>query len=148
MNLKEQLAYDMQEARRNKETDKLNLLRLVVADVQNAEIREKGDLSQTQIETILEKSVNQVKETLSYLEKDGTNQAEIEKNNYWLSILYGYLPEQLTSEQVKAIIEQIVSENGYEGKKDMKHVMPALMPKIKGKFPGANAKALVEEILS
>lgn len=148
MNLKEQLTKDMQNARRNKETDKLNLLRLVVAEVQNAEIREKGNLSQVQVETILEKSVNQVKETLSFLEKDGTKQEEINKNNYWLSVLYGYLPEQLSTEEVKEMIDQIVTQNGYEGKKDMKHVMPALMPKIKGKFPGAEAKALVEAKLT
>lgn len=148
MGLKEQLLKDRTAAMKNKEDDKRNLLRLVISDVEKAEISNKGELSETQIETILNNEANKVKETLTFLEKDGSNQKEIDKNNYWLEILYGYLPERLSEAQVKVMIDEIIAENGYQGKKDMKQVMPKIISLTKNKFDGKVVRELVEKALS
>lgn len=148
MKLKEQLMNDMKDAMRSKEKDKLKLIRMVQADIQNAEIKQKSELSEDQVISILVKTVNEVKESLGHFENEGTNVVEIDKNKYWLHILYDYLPEQLNEEEVRSMIKDIVKENGYEGKKDMKHVMPLINNLIKGKFDGKEAQKLVVEILS
>lgn len=64
-----------------------------------------------------------------------------------LAVILEYLPKQLSPDEVKAIIAQVVAEVGATSRKDMGKVMGKLMPHVKGKFPGDQVKPLVESVL-
>jgi len=57
------------------------------------------------------------------------------------------MPKQLTDEEVKAIILEVISENGFSGKGDMGKVMKAIMPKLKGKYDSKKINPLVIQLL-
>ena len=69
------------------------------------------------------------------------------KEKYELDLITGFLPEQLTEDDVKKIITDLVAELKIESKKDQGRLMKELMPKLKGRFPGNEAKKIVDQVL-
>ena len=64
-----------------------------------------------------------------------------------LAVIEGYLPAQLTEDDVRALVAEIVAATGAESMRDMGKVMGQLMPKLKGRFDGKLAKGLVQSAL-
>ena len=59
-----------------------------------------------------------------------------------------YLPEQLSPEELSAIVEEAITETGASSMKDMGKIMAAVMPKVKGRADGKMINAIVKEKLS
>lgn len=147
MSLKQKLQEDMQTAMRNKEKGKLTLIRLVQAAIKNEEIKNKGELNDNQVLTVISKTLKEAVESLKLYKEVGTNQAEIDKHELWVELLTAYLPTQLSEDEVRDMIKTIVTENGYSGKKDMRYVMPLIMEQTKNRFDGSKVNKLVGEVL-
>lgn len=147
MSLKQKLQEDMKTAMRNKEKEKLTLIRLVQAAIKNEEIKIKGELEDDQVLTVISKTLKEAQESLKLYKEVGTNQAEIVKHELWVELLTAYLPSQLSEDEVRDMIKAIVTENGYSGKKDMRYVMPLIMEQTKNRFDGSKVNKLVGEIL-
>jgi hypothetical protein len=64
-----------------------------------------------------------------------------------LVVIEGYLPEQLTEDDVRAMVVEIMAATGAESMRDMGKVMGQLMPKLKGRFDGKLAKGVVQSAL-
>ena len=62
-------------------------------------------------------------------------------------VIEGYLPEQLTEDDVRAMVVEIMAATGAESMRDMGKVMGQLMPKLKGRFDGKLAKGVVQSAL-
>jgi hypothetical protein len=69
-----------------------------------------------------------------------------EQEAYELAIVQEFLPEAMSEDDVRKIISELVAELQVTSKKDVGKVMKSLMPKIKGRFPGQDAKKLVDEL--
>ncbi|MGG0187355.1 GatB/YqeY domain-containing protein [Bacillus rhizoplanae] len=147
MSLLGRLNDDMKQAMKNKEKQKLTVIRMVKAALQNEEIKLQHSLLEDEELTVLTREVKQYKDSLLEFEKAGREDL-VDKLKSEIQILETYLPEQLTEEELAAVIQQVISEVGAASKADMGKVMSAVMPKVKGKADGSQVNRLVSQLLA
>ncbi|MGG3915554.1 GatB/YqeY domain-containing protein [Bacillus sp. es.034] len=148
MSLLNRLNDDMKQAMKNKEKEKLSVIRMLKASLQNEAIKHgKQELSEDEELTVLSREVKQRKDSLQEFQNAGREDL-VEKIQTELTYVEIYMPKQLSEEEVSAIIEQTVAEVGATSKADMGKVMGAIMPKLKGKADGALVNKLVLQHLS
>ncbi|XYQ04058.1 GatB/YqeY domain-containing protein [Bacillus safensis] len=148
MSLLEQLNSDMKLMMKNREKDKLVVIRMVKASLQNEAIKLKKDsLTGDEELTVLSREIKQRKDSLHEFSK--ANRLDlVDKVQKEIDILGVYLPEQLSEEELQTIVKETITETGASSKADMGKVMSAIMPKVKGKADGAVINRLVSEQLS
>ncbi|PLR78114.1 hypothetical protein CU633_07590 [Bacillus sp. V3-13] len=148
MSLLERLNSDMIQAMKNKEKDKLTVIRMIKASMQNEAIKlGKQELSEEEELTVLSREVKQRKDSLQEFEKAGREDL-VEKIRTELQYVDLYMPKQLSEEEVTEIVKETISETGASSKADMGKVMAAIMPKVKGKADGSLVNKLVQQHLS
>ncbi|CAN7316019.1 MULTISPECIES: GatB/YqeY domain-containing protein [Rossellomorea] len=148
MSLLNRLNDDMKQAMKNKEKEKLSVIRMLKASLQNEAIKHgKQELSEDEELTVLSREVKQRKDSLQEFQNAGREDL-VEKIQTELTYVEIYMPKQLSEEEVSAIVEQTVAEVGATSKADMGKVMGAIMPKLKGKADGALVNKLVLQHLS
>ncbi|MFD0827498.1 GatB/YqeY domain-containing protein [Neobacillus sp. M.A.Huq-85] len=148
MSLLERLNNDMKQAMKNKEKDKLSVIRMVKASLQNEAIKiGSSELSEEQELTVLSREVKQRKDSLHEFDKAGREDL-VDKLRTELSIVELYMPKQLSDEEVSDIVKETIAETGATSKADMGKVMAAIMPKVKGKADGSLINKLVQQHLS
>ncbi|MFD0715083.1 GatB/YqeY domain-containing protein [Paenibacillus sp. GCM10027626] len=146
MNLSERLNDDMKQAMKNQEKFKLTTIRMIRSSIKNLEIDLKRPLDDNEVLDILSREIKQRKDSLQEFKKAGRDDlakdiaAEIE-------IISVYLPDQLTEEEIKVIVQQTLQETGASSKAEMGKVMAALMPKVKGRADGKLVNTLVQQFL-
>lgn len=146
MSLAERLNEDMKQAMRAQDKFRLSTIRMVRAAVKNQEIDLRRPLEDSEVLDILSREVKQRKDSLQEFQKAGRDDlvtdlaAEID-------IIAQYLPQQLTEEEIKAIVTQTIQETGASSKADMGKLMGALMPKVKGRADGKLVNQLVQQFL-
>lgn len=147
MSLLERLNEDMKQAMRNKEKEKLTVIRMIKASLQNEAIKLGKDLNEEQELTVLSREVKQRKDSLHEFEKAGREDL-VEKIRTELQYVELYMPKQLSEDEVSKIVAETVAETGASSKADMGNVMAAIMPKVKGKADGSLVNKLVQQHLS
>ncbi|WP_428909174.1 GatB/YqeY domain-containing protein [Niallia sp. Krafla_26] len=147
MSLLERLNSDMKQAMKNKEKDKLGVIRMIKAAIQNESIKVSHDLSQEEELTVLSREVKQRKDSLHEFEKAGREDL-VEKIRTELKYVELYMPQQLSEEEVSEIVKQAIAETGASSKAEMGKVMSVVMPKVKGKADGSLVNKLVQQHLS
>lgn len=130
--LVEKLKKDMIEAMKNKDKEKLTVIRMVKAALDKERIDKKVEVNDDLLIDVINKQVKLRNDSLEEFKKanrdDLVKQTEAE-----LEILKDYLPEQLSEEEVITIIEEVINEVNAETIKDMGKVMKEVTPKVKGK---------------
>lgn len=148
MSLLERLNNDMKQAMKNKEKDRLTTIRMIKASLQNEAIKfSKQELSEEEELTVLSREVKQRKDSLQEFEKAGREDL-VEKIQTELKHVEIYMPQQLSEEEVAAIVKDAIAETGAASKADMGRVMAVIMPKVKGKADGSLVNKLVQQHLS
>ncbi|MBQ6448008.1 GatB/YqeY domain-containing protein [Cytobacillus oceanisediminis] len=147
MSLLERLNNDMKQAMKNKEKDKLVVIRMIKAAIQNERIKLGRDLSEEDELSVLSREVKQRKDSLHEFEKAGREDL-VDKIRAELKHVEIYMPEQLSEEELAEIVKQTIADTGASSKKEMGKVMAALMPKVKGKADGSLVNKLVQQHLS
>ena len=148
MSLVERLNSDMKQAMKNREKDKLSVIRMVKASLQNEGIKlGKQELSEDEEITVLSRELKQRKDSLQEFDKAG-RQDLVEKLQSEIAIVEAYLPKQLTEDELNAIVTQAIAETNATSKADMGKVMSAVMPKVKGKADGSLVNKLVLQNLT
>ncbi|WP_044894754.1 GatB/YqeY domain-containing protein [Bacillus alveayuensis] len=148
MGLLERLNNDMKQAMKNKEKEKLSVIRMVKAALQNEAIKlGKSQLSEDEELTVLSRELKQRKDSLQEFENAGRSDL-VEKVKTEIQILELYMPKQLTEEELVQLIKETIAEVGASSKADMGKVMGAIMPKVKGKADGSLVNKLVLQHLS
>ena len=148
MSIKDLLTEDMKQAMKDKESGKLRLsvIRMARANIKNIEIDEKRELNDDEVLAVLMKEVKMRQDSLQEFTKAGREEL-VEQAKREIAILRKYLPEQLSDEELKALVEEAVAETGAAGPKDMGKVMAALMPKTRGRADGKRINTMVRELL-
>ena len=126
---------------------KLSTLRMLVAAIKQKEIDTRSDVSDDAIISIIEKQVQQRLEAAEQFEAAGRNEL-FEKESQEAEILKAYLPEKMGEEEVKEMIEKIISEMGGISMKEMGNVMSALKDQAGSKVDMKLASQMVREIIS
>lgn len=147
MSLKERLNQDMILAMKAKDKSQLSIIRMVKSDIKNVEIKDKKELNDDEVITVIQRATKQTNESLEAFIKADTNPDKIAELKYYLEILESYLPKQLTEDEIKVIVEKVMSENGITSKKEMGKLMGALMPFVKGRADGKLVNKVVTELL-
>ena len=147
MSLLGRLNDDMKQAMKNKQKEKLTVIRMVKAALQNEGIKLQHTLTEEEEITVLAREVKQYKDSLLEFKKAGREDL-VNKLQSEIQILSAYLPEQLTEEDLIDVIKQVISEVGATSKADMGKVMTAVMPKVKGKTDGSLVNKLVIQLLA
>jgi len=126
---------------------KLSTLRLLVAAIKQKEIDTRSDLSDDDIISIIEKQMQQRLEAAEQYEAAGRNEL-FEKESQEAEILKAYLPEKMGEEEMKEMIERIISGMGGISMKEMGNVMSALKEQAGSKIDMKLASQMVREIIS
>ena len=128
----EQLEKDMIAAMKAGEKEKLIVIRMVKAALKQEQIDHKKEINDELLIDVVNKQIKMRKDSIAEFEK-GNRQDLIDKTQSEIDILLTYLPEQLSSEEVEKIINDIFEEVKPEGMKDMGKVMGLAQGKLKGK---------------
>lgn len=149
MALKDRLTDDMKQAMKDKEAGKLKLsvIRMVRANIKNVEIDKKKELSEEEVLEVLAKEVKMRRESIEEFKKG--NRPDLVANlEQEIDILMQYLPQQLSEQEVRALVTEAVKESQAVNAKDMGKVMAVLMPKTKGRADGKLVSNIVRELLN
>ncbi len=126
-------------------------LRMLLAAIVNKEkemqYKEKRELTLEEVQGIISFEAKKRKDSITEFEK-GNRPDLVEKEEAELLVLEKYLPEQMSEEEVKKIVEDTITEIGAEGMKDIGKTMGTLMPKVKGKADGNLVSKIVKEVLN
>ncbi len=141
--LKEQLRNDLNEARRGREKLRTLVLSTTLSDLRNREIELGKEADDSEVLTIISKAVKRRKEAADQMRAGGRIDLA-EKEEAESEMLSVYLPEGLSEEEVREIVQGIVGE----GVRELGPLMGQLMPRLKGRFDGKEANRIVREVLA
>ncbi len=146
MSLKEQLLEDLKEAMKQKEAVRKNAIQMARAAILQVEKDKQITLDDDGVTDVIAKEVKKRKDVLPEYEKSGREDL-VRDLKIEIETLMKYLPQQLTEEELEAIVRQTVEETGASSPRDMGKVMQAVMPKVKGRADGKMVNAIVKKIL-
>lgn len=145
--LVEKLKKDMIEAMKNKDKEKLTVIRMVKAALDKERIDKKAEVNDDLLIDVVNKQVKMRNDSLEEFKKANRNDL-IKQTEEELEILKDYLPEQLSEEEVIAIIEEVINEVNAETIKDMGKVMKEVTPKVKGKADMKHVSEIIKSKLN
>jgi uncharacterized protein YqeY len=147
MSLTERLEDEMRSALRSGDKLRLWVVRMARAAVKNKEIEERKKLDDGAIIKVISGLVKKGEESLSHFQL--ANRLDlIEKQEEELRILRSFLPQQLSSDEILALVDEAIKETNALDMKDLGTVMKSLMPKTAGRADGKIVHQLVREKLS
>ena len=148
--LKQQIQEDLKNAMFAKDENKLSTIRMLKSAIQYYEIQKGGagyEATDEDVIDVIGKEVKKRKESIELYEKGGrTESAENEREE--AKILEGYLPQQLSENEIAQFVDAAISQTGATSIQDMGKVMGALMPKTKGKADSTLVSNLVRQKLA
>ena len=146
--LLDQLNADMKEAMKAKQKDRLSVIRMLKASLQNELIHlGVAELNEEQELTVLSREVKQRRDSLKEF-RDADREDLAEKIEQELVYLNAYLPAQLTEEEIKQLISETAKMINALNPSDMGKLMGAIVPKTKGRADGALVSTLVKAYLN
>lgn len=146
--LKDQIQEDLKNAMMAKDENTLSTVRMLKSALQYYEIQKGASYSATDEDVIevVGREIKKRKESIELYEKGGRQElADKEQNE--LEILRKYLPEQLSEDELRNIIDAVVSKTGASSIQDMGKVMAVIMPQTKGRADGQLVSKIVREKL-
>lgn len=164
MSLKEKIKQDLNSALKNGKTTDVSALRQLLAvalnkekekrfklskeklDIKEEELQKESQLSEEELAEVISSEAKKRKESILEFEKGGRKElADKEKEE--LKILQGYLPEQMSEEELNSLAREAIGRVGAQSVKDIGKVMAELMPKVKGRADGNSVSKTVKELL-
>ena len=146
MSLKEQLTADMKEAMKNKEKERLAVIRMVRGAIRQQEIDGQKELGDEDVIAVISKEVKMRRDSIEEFQKGGREDL-VEKTQAEIEVLLPYLPAQLSEDEVRELVKAAVEQTGAATPKDMGKVMGVLMPKVKGRADGKMVNTIVKIFL-
>lgn len=132
----------MNESRRARDKVRTLVLSTTLADVRNREIQAGRALDDDGVRTVLAKAIKQRQDAAAQMEEGGRPELAARERGQ-VEVLRGYLPTELRSDEVREIVRELIAGGaGHIGA-----VMSGLMPRIRGRFDGKAASAIVREEL-
>ncbi|MGI6267345.1 MAG: GatB/YqeY domain-containing protein [Candidatus Metalachnospira sp.] len=147
MSLKETLFQDLKTAMKDKDTVRKNTIQLVRAGVLQIEKDNHIELDDDGVLDVIAKELKKRRDSLPEFEKSGRTDL-IDNLNKEIEVLLGYLPEQLTEDEIQKIVEETIAETGAATMKDMGKVMGAVSSKVKGRADNRVVSGYVKKLLS
>lgn len=141
--LKNRLQNDLNEARKGREKLRTLVLSTTLSELRNREIELGKEGEDSEVLTVITKAVKRRREAAAQMLSGGRNELA-EKEEIEAEMLSAYLPEGLSEEEVRQVVQEIVGG----GLQELGPVMGQLMPRLKGRFDGKEANRIVREVLA
>lgn len=146
MTLQEKLKQDLVSAMKEKDKNRLDVIRMVKAAVDLEHINTKKEITDDLIIDVVNKQIKMRNDSICEFEKASRDDL-VEKTKKELEILMTYMPEQLSKEEVNKVIEEAFAIVQPESAKDMGKIMKEVTPKLKGKADMKEVSAIIKERL-
>ena len=147
MALKEELDTAMKQAMKARDDLRLSAVRMVRSTIRNREIDLKRELDDQDVIEVISSLAKQRRESIR-LYGEGNRPDLVEKEEAELAILLGFLPAQLTGDEIAELVARVIRETEAQGSKDMGRVMKALAPLTAGRADGKAVSDTVRALLS
>ena len=138
---------DMHSAMREKDSTRLNAIRLLRAALQRREVDERETLDDEGVLGIIQKMIKQSRDAITQFESGHRNDL-VEKELSLILVLQQYLPQQLDEAAITESVDAAISEHGASGLRDMGKVMGQLKAQLQGRADMGQVSALVKERLT
>lgn len=138
---------DVKVALKAKDSRKAIILRMILANVKNLEIEKGESLKEGDVIQILKSEVKRVKDAISQFKAAGRTDL-VEKESGDLGILEVYLPQMLSEDETRELVNAAITQTSAVGMKDMGKVMGAIMAKNKDNVDGGIVNKIVREELA
>jgi len=145
--MREKILNDLKEAMKAQDKERLTVIRMVKGAIQMEELNLKHELTDDEVISIIAKQIKTRKESIVEFEK-GNRTDLIEKTESEIKILEEYMPEQLSEEEVRKVIDKVFAEVNPTGMADMGKLMGKLNPLLKGKADMGLVSSIVKSKLS
>ena len=146
MSLKEKLQEDLKSSMKNKDTIRKSVVTLIRAAIKQHEVDNRVELADDAIIDIISKQLKQRKDSLAEFEKANRDDL-VEETKSEIQVLEGYLPQQLSEEELEKIVIETIAEVGATSMKDMGKIMATVKPKTAGRADGRKINELVKKNL-
>jgi uncharacterized protein YqeY len=147
VSLKDQLKDQQKLAMLARDKARLGAIRLLMAEIKQREVDTRIELNDEDILAVVTKMVKQRRDSISQFEAAG-RQDLADKESAEILVLQEFLPQQLTADEIAALIEQAITESGAAVMADMGKVMAVLKPKIQGRADVGAVSAQVKTRLA
>ena len=145
--LQDQLKSDMIAAMKAKQKERLSVIRMLLAAVKDAAIEKQSELSDEEVQRILASYAKKRQEGVTQMEELGREDLAA-KERAELEICRAYLPEQLSDDELAALVTAVIDELGAGSMRDMGAVMKLCKERVDGRADGSRISALVKAKLS
>jgi hypothetical protein len=125
---------------------KTGTLRVALSTLKDKKIEKREDLTDVEAIKIIQNLVKQRKEAADIYKKNGRNDL-MENENAELEILNAYLPQMMSEDDLRILVQKVVEDTGASSLSDIGKVMPEVMKQSAGKADGKMAQSIVRELL-
>jgi uncharacterized protein YqeY len=146
MDLKERLRADLNTAMRGNDTQRRDVLRMVLAAIKQAEIDSRVTLDDAGVQDVLRRQVKQRQESIADFTRAGRPD-DVARETAEAALIESYLPQMMPREEVEALARVAIAETGVTDAKGIGQVMSRLMPQVKGRADGRLVNEVVRGLL-
>lgn len=147
MSLIQDIRKDMFESSKAGSVERVNILKIVLADIKNEEISQSKSLTDGEILQVLGKQRKKVRDSISQFKQMGREDL-VNKETEQLEVLNEYLPAMMSKEDISKVIKRVIESTGAQDLKDMGKVMGLAMKELNGKAEGDTVKEIVQGLLT
>lgn len=147
MDMKTRLNEAMKDALRAGAEVRKRTVRMVIAAIKQAEVDKQTTLDEAAVIALLQKEIKNRREALEEAQKAGRADL-IQANEAEIAVLQAFLPEVMSADELRGLVQTAIAESGAATLADMGKVMKAVLPKVAGRAPGDQVSALVRELLA
>ena len=147
MSLKEKINEDMKGAMRSKDVALLGAIRLIQAAIKQKEVDERILVDDSSVISIIEKMLKQRNDSIEAFKKANRTDL-VDKEEFEVSVLKNYMPEQMNAEEVEKIIQEVIKKIGASSMKEMGPVMAQAKEILSGKANMAEVSKIIKAKLS
>jgi uncharacterized protein YqeY len=137
---------DLKTALKSGDKRRVSTLRLLLSALKNERIQARRELTDEEVEAAIRRAVKQRREAIEQYGRGG-RQDLVDAETEELAILQGYLPQELSEEEIAKAAREIVAEKGFTSSKDVGPVMKELMARYRGHIDGKRAQEIARRLL-
>jgi uncharacterized protein len=145
--LKDRIQEALKRALKQQQKVELSTLRLLLAEIKNAEIAQQKPADDNKVFEVIGREVKRHRESIEAFKK-GNRGDLVAQEEAELTVLMSYLPEQMNRTEIVAAAQRVVESIGAKEPNDKGKVMAQLMPQLKGKADGKEVSDIVSELLA
>ncbi len=146
MNLKKKIISDIKDSMKAGDQITRGVLRLLNSDIKNAEIEKGGEAGDSEVIELIKRSVKRRKDSIEQFAKGGRADL-VSKEKEELAVLEKYMPEQMSEEEIRKIVVNIIEKSGAPSASDFGKIMGAVMKETAGNADGNVVNGIVKEEL-